>query len=113
MENVNGRFYFKQMSNGNLIGEFSNSETSRNCTESADIVPESRKGDYIGNYLSTWQEDGTPCFAELEISEKLEHDKIFTIEWYEKGRKSLKFKGEGMLCDTILIGNYWGIKEKI
>ena len=35
---INGRFYFTQTQNGNLLGEYSNSRSDRNYTESADVT---------------------------------------------------------------------------
>ncbi len=102
MKKVIGRFYFKQTINGNLIGEFSNNGTLKNYTESADLNSDTRKDVYVGVYDSTWHEDKA-CFAKLEITKK--HDSIFTLKWIGEG----SFEGEGMLCDNILIGNYWSI----
>ena len=104
MKKVEGRFYFKQTSNGNLIGEFSNDDTERTYTESADIITKLGKYDYIGDYHTTWYEDGA-CFAKLNIRKK--YDSIFSLEWLGESH----FKGEGMLCDNTLIGNYWSIDK--
>ncbi len=101
--NLIGRFYFKQTSNGNLIGEFSNNKSPGIYTESSDSFKST--GNYLGNYNSTWQEDGIPKFAILKISQKPKtNNKIFTLKWSEEGTPI--FKGEGMLCDNILIGDY-------
>lgn len=108
-----GRFYFKQTSNGNLIGEFSNNVGKKTFTESADIIEDDNEifedeavDVFIGKYKSSWQEKGKPQFAELEISFKHE-PAIYQLEW-KRDNKEI-FKGEGMLCDDILIGNYWGV----
>jgi hypothetical protein len=95
MANVTGRFYFKQTSNGNLIGEFSNHQSPDIYTESAD--------GYIGKYYSTWREVRTPRFADLEIS-KTGSTKKFSLIWNVTGGE--KYTGEGMLCGDILIGDY-------
>ncbi len=78
MAKVNGRFYFKQTSNGNLIGEFSNDHSQNEIsTESADL--KIANGNYLGEYYSTWQEKGKqPCFAKLIISSKNGWNKIFS-----------------------------------
>jgi hypothetical protein len=104
-----GRFYFKKTSNGNLIGEFSNNQkNSRISTESSDLVKsENANRNYIGTYNSTWQENGKPLFADLTISPKIGNNELFTLSWSRNGKPI--FKGEGMLCDDILIGDYQNV----
>ena len=100
MEKVNGRFYFKKTINGNLLGEFSNNGTSKNYTESADLISNIKDDHFEGSYLSTWYEDGA-CFAKLDIKRLDGH---YSLEWTEGAH----FEGQGMLCENnILIGNYW------
>ena len=93
---------------------------------SADIVSESAdriKGcedkdctncRYHGTYISTWRHDNKPeneaVFAELKISQKkgaLGSDKLFSLVWLKDKKSGTFFEGEGMLCDDILIGNYY------
>jgi len=100
-----GRFYFKQTTNGNLIGEFSNNHSTGISTESCEL--RERKGDYLGDYESTWQENGKPILAQLTISPK--PNGLFILEW-RKGPMCI-FKGEGMLCDDILIGDYHSVEK--
>ena len=52
LDKLIGRFYFKQTSNRNLIGEFSNNIEKDIYTESADIIKSN--GKYLGVYISTW-----------------------------------------------------------
>jgi hypothetical protein len=105
-----GRFYLKLTDSKNLIGEFSNSDCQGNYTESADLDPQQPKpddGKFSGHYFSTWHEDhnGHECvLAKLKITRK--HPDIFSLEWTEINNNSVLFKGEGMLCDGILIGDY-------
>jgi hypothetical protein len=101
MPPINGRFYFKQTTNENLIGEFSNHQSSDIYTESADLIG-SANG-YMGEYYSTWRENVNPRFANLTIKPG-RTNKLFTLEWKQNG--ILTFIGEGMLCDKILIGDY-------
>jgi hypothetical protein len=102
MATITGRFYFKQTSNGNLIGEFSNDKSTGISTESADLLGCNNIG-FLGTYNSTWRENRTPSFADLEITHKPNtNNKIFTLKWRGKSN----FDGEGMLCDNILIGDY-------
>jgi len=105
MEELIGCFYFKQTSNGNLIGEFSNNRSKRIYTESADKKKRNSMsiGNYCGTYYSTWQESGVPKFVNLNISSGTDK-KIFALEW--TGEKGIHFNGVGMLCDNILIGYY-------
>jgi hypothetical protein len=107
MATIFGRFYFKRTTNKNLVGEFSNNKSGNAIsTESADLI-EGTNDNYFGKYNSTWQENGKPLFAILTISPKNSNPKLFLLDWSRNG-KSI-FLGEGMLCDDILIGNYWDV----
>ena len=106
---ISGRFYFKQTSNGNLIGEFTNYQSDRIFTESADQSASSGNCPYLGQYNSTWQENGKSCLADLEISPTNGSNEIFSLTWREKGRTI--FVGGGMLCDNILIGDYHSVEK--
>ena len=100
-----GRFYLKQTSNGNLIGEWSNNDATRVFSESCDLIKSDDDKDYIGEYHSTWQEKTTPIFAKLTITNKPNSGGLFHLEWRGKNNSN-NFDGEGMLCDDILIGDY-------
>lgn len=102
---VSGRFYFKQTSNGNLLGEWSNNHETRVFTESADLISDydEKAGKFVGSYNATWQEGGQAHFATLKISRS---GSQFKLEW----RGQAKFDGDGMLCDDILIGDYRSVK---
>ena len=106
-EKLIGRFYFKCTNNGNLIGEFSNNISSGIYSESADLNVTDKKGEdpFIGNYISTWRENGRPKSANLLIEYKLDtNSQIYSLTWKLKG--NINYFGEGMLCDNILIGDY-------
>jgi|HubBroStandDraft_2_1064218.scaffolds.fasta_scaffold275467_2 hypothetical protein len=104
MPKIIGRFYLKHTSNGNLIGEFSNDHSAEISTESCDL--RGNANGYVGQYHSTWQENGNPFFADLEITHKPNtNNKIFTLKW----RGASNFDGEGMFCDDILIGDYHSV----
>lgn len=100
MTGLLGRFYFKQTSNGHLIGEFSNDQSNAVMTESADLV-ERKEGKFNGVYRSTWQENGVVCSATLTISQPTNRS-VFRLAWVG----ATNFKGGGMLCDDTLIGDY-------
>lgn len=102
---IKGRFYFKRTVSGNLIGEFSNDTSLGNSTESADRVGIDH-GNFIGYYTTTWQENNTPILSQLKISLKGGAVNLFTLEWVVNGK--IKFKGEGLVVDDLLIGNYHG-----
>jgi hypothetical protein len=97
-----GRFYFKQTSNGNLIGEFSNNLSAEISTESCDLKGAS--SGYVGQYKSTWQENRKPLFANLVIAPNTANSRLFSLIW-RRGGKPI-FEGAGMLCDDILVGDY-------
>jgi hypothetical protein len=98
-----GRFYFKRTDNGNLIGEFSNNTSVRNAGESAEVICSSDK--FIGEFHSTWYEDGLPCLAKLKIDFKPgTNNTIYSLRWEVTDGEG--YWGEGILCDGILIGDY-------
>jgi hypothetical protein len=106
-----GRFYFKLTAGGNLVGEFSNDSTNRTYTESADRVMPGTSS-YLGDYFSTWHEDGGTQaeLTKLTITLKGGCNNIYTVIWEEYPSSQvppkLRFKGEAMLCDDILVGDY-------
>lgn len=104
---LDGRFYFKLTSNGNLIGEWSNRKSKQSQTESCDLRGKPT-GNYLGKYDSTWLEDGKPQFAVLTITRKQGSTSLFALDWKNKAGE-LIYQGEGMLCDCILIGDYRGV----
>jgi|HubBroStandDraft_2_1064218.scaffolds.fasta_scaffold443338_1 hypothetical protein len=122
MSNINiiGRFFFKLTDNKNLIGEFSNNLSKRNCTESADrILEKGNDGTFVGEYFTTWHDQNEngqnhSCFlTKLEIKRKHENifSLIFSLKWWrvqKNGQPEANpfFWGEGILCDGILIGDY-------
>jgi len=106
MAKLIGRYYFKQTSNGNLIGEFSCNLFHKIYTESADFKEGKRsKVPFIGSYFSTWEDEGNSIMADLDIDYKYKQKiTIYKLTWKLKG--NLTYVGEGMLCDNILIGDY-------
>lgn len=114
------RFFYKLTNNGSLFGDFSNNVSADIVSESADRIKgcedkECNNCRYHGTYISTWRHDNKPeneaVIAELKIfrkTGKLGSDKLFSLEWHKLHKNNeLFFKGEGMLCDDILIGNYY------
>ena len=93
-----GSFYFKQTSSSNLIGEFTNNESTEILAETA--TPSKLIKEYDGVFDSVWF-DIELHRAELTIS-KIENK--YKLKWIEPGKPS--FEGEGMLVDNILIGYY-------
>ena len=110
MSRINGRFYLKLTANGNLLGEWSNSDPScdRCFTEAANRTGEVDAGSdrevsrFVGDYVSVWSEtltDGVACPLEIRLHGQKQG--VFTVVW--QGR----FRGEAMLCDdNILVGDY-------
>jgi hypothetical protein len=97
-----GQFYFKKTSNGNLFGEWSNNDKAEIFSESCDLI-KAGNDIYLGEYISTWQENGKPISAKLTITRKQNNSPLFFLKWH--GNK-FGFEGEGMLCDDILIGRF-------
>jgi hypothetical protein len=113
-----GRFYFKLTDSKNLIGEFSNCNSNGNYTQSADLDPEYKQkpedGKFSGQYYTTWHDDCNrheAVLSKLEIKKKDECENIFCLTWRDD-KGSLRFRGEGMLCDGMLIGDYHDLPKE-
>ena len=111
MSKINGRFYFKLTDAGNLIGEYSNNTPSNIRTESASRNVPSDPKEFAGNYTSSWYEPGnSKCIAaSLSIVPKPNYPRQYILEWCKLDTLRKIFLGEAMLCDGILIGNYWSV----
>ena len=111
MATIIGRFYFKLTDAGNLIGEYSNSAGTRSLPESAMRKDGSEVGGFVSSYMSTWFEPsaGAGVAALLKIEPKSESSDLFELTWCEIAGNSDLYKGEAMLCDGMLIGNYWSV----
>jgi hypothetical protein len=116
MAKLIGRFYFKQAGKGKLKGEFSNNKSTDILTETADLIKNVddriNEREFIGNYDSTWQENGEPVFAKLRIEYRQETDnKIYSLTWdWDINNRKYTHWGEGMRCGDILIGDYRNFK---
>lgn len=95
---INGSFFFKRTATGNLIGEFTNTESSEITPEVA--VPQGQNTSFSGIYTSTWF-DTEHHLSTLLITQ---NGVKFKLEWREPTKKG--YKGEGMLVDGILVGHY-------
>jgi len=105
--NLIGRFYFRQTNNGNLIGEFSSNQDESIYTESADKIStqETSSSNFIGSYLSTWRLNKKATYSTLIIDFKPgSKNHIYSLSWEDNGK--CIYRGEGMLCGDILIGDY-------
>jgi hypothetical protein len=115
MKTLLGRFYFKLTDSKNLIGEYSNNQCNKTYTEGAIRIQPYEKDRFVGTYRSTWCEDnGNVChLAELKIGNKTSQEDAYSLLWYFVDVKNgvvdpnPHFEGEGMLCDGVLIGDYW------
>jgi hypothetical protein len=104
-----GRFYFKLTDSGNLVGEFSNNALGRVSTESADRIPALSVRNFVGDYNTTWLENGAELLA-LNISPKRNtNEMILSLVW-RNGTNEPAFRGEGFIIDHMLIGNYWDVE---
>lgn len=99
-KNFCGSFWFEKTINGNLIGEFSNTDSTTINTESAQkIVPDSK---FDGDYISTWF-DIVLCKADLKIRNT--NGQKFTFDWKAVG--GINYEEEGFLSsENRIIGFY-------
>lgn len=102
-----GRFYFKKTNSGNIIGEFS-ADGTETYTEGGDLRGlDKGYHDYSGTYYTTWRDEKKkPVFTELRISKKPK--RLFDLVWSD-AKGVTEWKGTGMLCDNILIGDYHSV----
>ena len=111
LNEIIGRFYFKQTNTGNLVCEFSNIQTPGlydicNFSPNSDI-----KSPFLGKFDSTWYVDGKPVYAKLTITHR-PHSKprIYLVKWKIIGKH--KFGGEGTIWNDTLIGEYQFIVKR-
>lgn len=103
MTKVRGRFYFKLTESGNLVGEYSHWAIPENRPESALRMKSDTPPTFAGTYTSCWFEpqEGEPVSATLTIDKRT--PAVFTLHWKMPRNE---FRGEGMLCDGVLVGDY-------
>jgi hypothetical protein len=102
---INVIFYFKQLESGNLVGEYFTAGMLERGTESADIIHDSRKNPpvpFVGKYNSSWW-DKNPDGSILEIEKHSTGFGIYELTWTNNQKI---FKGIGMTCGDMLIGEY-------
>lgn len=103
MSNIIGRFYFKQTQSKNLLGEFSNNASDENYVEAAFKTTE--EDGFEGIYETKWIEKDVSIYNLSIKSISIKNSIIYYLEW-KTGNGKVIFKGQGMLVDNILIGNY-------
>lgn len=118
MPRINGTFYFKLTTAGQLLGEYSNADTPRARPECAFRDEESKgaaRTTFAGTYTSVWYEPtngGVAVTTKLTIEPKSEPaDPMtqFTLTWTEVASGTDMFQGEAMLNDGLLIGHYHSV----
>jgi len=115
MSTIIGRFFFKLTTNGNLIGEYSNNKSTRCVTEAANRIFAVEDAEQItqfsfeASYESVWRESANNgVCSNLKVEGKKGCPGIYSLVWKALNGK-VQFEGEGMLCDDVLIGNYWSV----
>lgn len=106
-----GSFFFKQTSNGNLIGEFSNNDAPNIMTESADFIKKSDADkddtlvgkDFLGEYGCSWRQ-GNPVFR-LRLNIRRIQDLKFELIW-TNNKGDIEYSGQGFIVDDLLAGFY-------
>lgn len=113
MDQIIGRFYFKLTANGNLLGEYSNNHTTCCVTEAANRIVKKHdpahieRYGFVATYKTVWRESNNEAVcSDLSIRVKKGCSRIYSLEWKSPAGVH-QFEGEGMLCDDILVGNYW------
>lgn len=100
-----GNFILTLTTSGNLIGEFTNEQTTDVLTESADRM----SGEILkfqGEFLSTWQENRTAIITQLVIDLIPNTNELkYSLRWSHLNG-NLIFYGEGFIFEQKLIGFY-------
>lgn len=99
---VIGSFYFRLTSNGNLLGEYTNNQSTTVVTESADLRGKQNES-FVGEYQTTWF-DGSGQTMLLTINLKNVNLNILHLKW--SVNETTYFVGEGFINDGILLGWY-------
>ncbi|GAA5120458.1 hypothetical protein JIN84_05625 [Luteolibacter yonseiensis] len=105
-----GRFYFRLTSSG-IAGEYSHDASVRPLpevgTRNDGVAAIDGPFGFVGDYHTTWRaSSGESVYAALRITEKEGCEGIFSLEWTAMDRKSRLYRGEGMLCGEVLVGDY-------
>lgn len=105
-----GSFYLRLTDSGNLIGEYTNTESTRIYTESAERISEitlEKIQSFNGTFETSWRENNVPFLANLVI-EPIEdsNDLKYRLDWTITNDHEIRFTGEGFLVDGILVGHY-------
>lgn len=102
---VLGAFYFMQAKSGNLTGEFTNNglnDILTECSNKRDCF----KHKFIGEYDTTWFEDGIGQHLVLSISfKKNSNSKLYQLIWKTTKGKDV-FNGVGFITGEKLVGYY-------
>lgn len=104
MAKIRGRFYFRVTDSGNLLGEYSHWAIDQNRPESALRISPAAPVSFLGSYVSSWYEPTNNAAVVATLTIGTRTPEIFTVEWSIGGKP--KFRGEGMLCGGVLIGDY-------
>lgn len=113
MPKVIGNFYFKLTTAGNLLGEYSNSDTPRarpECAFRDDNVLQEERQTFEGTFTSTWYEpdSGSAEVVTLTITPRGGTTGGFDLTWSAKNGRTA-YSGEAMLNDGQLVGKYWSV----
>lgn len=105
-----GRFYFRLTSSG-IAGEYSHDASKHPLpevgTRNDKVAAVDGPFGFTGDYHTTWREEtGEGVYAALRIREKEGCEGIFSLEWTAMDRRTLLYRGEGMMCGDFLIGDY-------
>ena len=105
---ITGNFILQITTNGNLLGEYTNTESLRVCVEAAQRNPDGGgdKSKFLGSYRSIWiEESETVLSANLVIMQKPGSDELFELRW-SRSEGNHDFSGEGFISGDNLIGSY-------
>lgn len=105
-----GTCIFRNEGNGCLTAKYMNESKEGPFVECCVGTDKSDPKNFVGNYKTTWIEDGNKCEHGVLIIEPhpLNSKNLFKLTWKVKDKDV--FHGHGMLFQDFLATAYWGVQ---
>lgn len=101
-----GTCVFRNEGDGCLTAKYMNASVEGPFVECCVRLEKSEKDSFIGEYKTTWIEDGNICKnGILKIDPHYLNKNLFELTWTDASK--IIFKGHGMLFEKLLVTAYW------
>lgn len=102
-----GSFVFRNEGDGCLTSKYQNADSIEapfvECSKL--LRPISQTDVFVGEYRTTWIQEGSAENCTLTIARALNNANMFSITW--STNQNSHFTGTGMLYGELLVGAYW------